>query len=36
MVGESGSGKTTLFYILLGAYDKYEGQMNLKMLIFKK
>lgn len=27
IVGESGSGKSTLFYILLGAYDNYEGQI---------
>lgn len=28
IVGESGSGKSTLFYILLGAYDGYTGEIN--------
>ena len=27
IVGESGSGKSTLFYILLGAYDNYQGKV---------
>ncbi|MEY8584779.1 peptidase domain-containing ABC transporter [Ligilactobacillus animalis] len=28
IVGKSGSGKSTLFYILLGAYDKYQGKIK--------
>lgn len=37
IVGESGSGKSTLFYVLLGAYDNYQGiieyeGMDLKYL----
>ncbi|KST94216.1 peptidase domain-containing ABC transporter [Lactococcus lactis] len=36
IVGESGSGKTTLFYILLGAYDKYEGQIEFENVNLQK
>ncbi|MEX2804387.1 peptidase domain-containing ABC transporter [Streptococcus sp. H31] len=28
IVGESGSGKSTLFYILLGAYEDYQGSVS--------
>lgn len=36
IVGESGSGKTTLFYILLGAYDKYEGRIEFENVNLQK
>lgn len=35
IVGESGSGKSTLFYILLGAYDNYEGDIYFEGLDLK-
>lgn len=36
IVGESGSGKSTLFYILLGAYDKYEGLIEFENVNLQK